>query len=72
MEFYAKTGKISPEILTQLTDADLRYLMNFENEYVLRENFDLIYPAADTIAQYLPCSDPTYADLLLTAWISLG
>lgn len=31
LDFYAKTGKINPEILANLTDADLRYLMDFED-----------------------------------------
>jgi hypothetical protein len=85
LDFYIKTEveyspkrlivsfqKISPEILSHLTDADLRYLIDFEDEYVLRGNFELIYPVPETIADYLPCIEPTYANLLLTAWTSLS
>ncbi|KAI6177078.1 hypothetical protein M3Y97_00868200 [Aphelenchoides bicaudatus] len=72
LEFYAKTGKICPSILSNLTDADLRYLMDFEDEFALREDFELIYPATNTVAEYLPCTEPTYASLLLIAWISLS
>jgi len=76
LDFYAKTGKICPEILSKLTDADLRYLMNFEDEFALRGDFDLIYPSADTIATYLPYIDKTenchYPNLLLIAWVILS
>ncbi|CAD5216442.1 unnamed protein product [Bursaphelenchus okinawaensis] len=72
MEFYHKTGKISPCILTELTDADLRILIEFEEEFNLRGEFDLIYPHENTIATYLKCNEPTYATLLLTAWICLS
>jgi hypothetical protein len=85
LDFYIKTEvgypskrlifsfqKISPEILSHLTDADLRYLIDFEDEHVLRGHFELIYPAPETIADYLPCIEPTYANLLLTAWTSLS
>uniref|UniRef100_A0A1I7SQI1 Tubulin polyglutamylase TTLL4 n=1 Tax=Bursaphelenchus xylophilus TaxID=6326 RepID=A0A1I7SQI1_BURXY len=72
MEFYHKTGKISPCILTELTDADLRILIEFEEEFKLRGDFDLIYPHNETIANYLKCNEPNYATLLLTAWICLS
>lgn len=58
--------------MTQLTDSDLRYLMDFEDEYALRGDFDLIFPAPDTITKYLFQTEPTYANLLITAWISLS
>jgi hypothetical protein len=72
LEFYAKSGKISPTILTHLTDADLRYLMDFEDEYLLRGGFDLIFPSPDTVSNYLPHTEPTYSQLLITAWVNLS
>lgn len=38
----------------------------------LKGDFELIYPAPHTIAEYLPCTEITYPNLLLTAWISLS
>ncbi|KAI6241047.1 Tubulin-tyrosine ligase [Aphelenchoides fujianensis] len=72
LNFYLNTEKISPAILTHLTDADIRYLIDFEDEFALRGNFDLIFPAPETVARYLPAMEATYANLLLTAWISLA
>lgn len=72
LDFYSKTGKICPSILAHLTDADLRYLMDFEDEFALKGDFDLVYPKVETVSDYLPCTEPTYANLLLAAWISLS
>ncbi|KAI6214964.1 hypothetical protein M3Y94_00330000 [Aphelenchoides besseyi] len=70
--FFLNTSKISPSILSHLTDADLRYLIDFEDEFALRGSFELVFPAVDTIAQYLQSMETTYPNLLLTAWISLA
>ncbi|KAI6201291.1 Tubulin polyglutamylase TTLL4 [Aphelenchoides besseyi] len=70
--FFLNTSKISPSILSHLTDADLRYLIDFEDEFALRGSFELIFPAVATIEQYLQSMETTYPNLLLTAWISLA
>ena len=70
--YWSRTKKIDANILTHLTDADLRYLVDAEDELALRGDFELIYPAKETIEHYLSLLEVTYADLLLSAWICLS
>ncbi|KAL3116117.1 hypothetical protein niasHT_007417 [Heterodera trifolii] len=73
LETFISKSEISDDILEELTDADLRILVEFEDELSRRGAFVLIYPSADAHSLFfLRCmKSPLYSNLLLSKWQSL-
>ena len=69
LEHFIQNAKIRPDILKELTDADVRILVEFEDEFARRSSFQLIYPAPNDSLKYLHCMRaPLYSNLLLAHW----
>ncbi|KAI1721209.1 tubulin-tyrosine ligase family domain-containing protein [Ditylenchus destructor] len=67
--YFVENNTIREDILESLTDADVRCLVEFEDEYVRRGNFELIFPLGKPTENYLTHSrSPTYFNLLLSEW----
>ncbi|TKR67381.1 hypothetical protein L596_023542 [Steinernema carpocapsae] len=65
---YIHNDEIGYDIIEDLTDSDVRMLVDFEDEYARRGNFSLIYPRDDT-AEYLRYFQaPIYSNLMLYEW----
>uniref|UniRef100_A0AC35TM56 Tubulin--tyrosine ligase-like protein 9 n=1 Tax=Rhabditophanes sp. KR3021 TaxID=114890 RepID=A0AC35TM56_9BILA len=61
----------SGDILEELTDADVRMLIAFEDEYKRRGSFELLYPLGKKSEDLLCTMDSViYANLLLYEWTS--
>ncbi|KAJ1349578.1 hypothetical protein KIN20_005169 [Parelaphostrongylus tenuis] len=65
---YRKEGELNPRILKRLTQEDIRTLVEFEDEYVRRGNFRLIFPTATTAHMQSYFVQPVYANLMLQQW----
>lgn len=60
---------IHDEILTEFTDADVRCLVEFEDELARSGGFELVYPLGESTEHYLyDMRSPIYSNLLLTEW----
>uniref|UniRef100_A0A0N5BM99 Tubulin polyglutamylase TTLL4 n=1 Tax=Strongyloides papillosus TaxID=174720 RepID=A0A0N5BM99_STREA len=58
------------DILEDLTDADVRMLIAFEDEYHRRGKFELIYPNGRKTEELLACTLNTiYSNILLHEWV---
>ncbi|KAK0421261.1 hypothetical protein QR680_015144 [Steinernema hermaphroditum] len=68
VDHYMCNDEVGDDILQELTDSDVRTLIDFEDEYARRGNFKLIYPSEDT-AEYLRFfQTPLYSNLFLFEW----
>ncbi|KJH53062.1 Tubulin-tyrosine ligase family protein [Dictyocaulus viviparus] len=65
---FRKEGVLNPKILKRLTDEDIRTLVEFEDEYVRRGNFRLIFPTSETANMQSLFVQPVYANLMLQQW----
>lgn len=69
LAYFVENNKVRDDILDSLTDADVRCLVEFEDEYVRRGGFDLIYPLGKSTECYLThMRSPAYFNLLLSEW----
>lgn len=52
-----------------LTDGDVRYLIEFEDELIRKGSFELVFPLGNATEHYLNnIRKPIYSNLLLTDW----
>uniref|UniRef100_A0A183CKX1 Thioredoxin domain-containing protein n=1 Tax=Globodera pallida TaxID=36090 RepID=A0A183CKX1_GLOPA len=69
LEYFIENSGISDDILQDLTDADLRILVEFEDEISRRGAFRLVYPSDEHSMLFLRCmKSPLYSNLLLAKW----
>ncbi|KAH7698852.1 tubulin-tyrosine ligase [Aphelenchoides avenae] len=69
LEHFVQHNEIRGDILNELTDADVRCLIEFEDELVRRGAFELVYPLGPATYQYLTyINKQTYFNLLLSEW----
>uniref|UniRef100_A0A0N4ZKC5 Tubulin polyglutamylase TTLL4 n=1 Tax=Parastrongyloides trichosuri TaxID=131310 RepID=A0A0N4ZKC5_PARTI len=67
---YEKNRERCTDILEDLTDADVRMLIAFEDEYNKRGKFELIYPLGWPTEELLGCTiNTSYSNILLHEWV---
>lgn len=69
LSYFAQNNEIHESILETLTDADVRILVEFEDEQTRRGSFKCIFPLGTQTQDYLQfITLPVYSNLLLTQW----
>uniref|UniRef100_A0A0K0E1P2 Tubulin--tyrosine ligase n=1 Tax=Strongyloides stercoralis TaxID=6248 RepID=A0A0K0E1P2_STRER len=72
-EKYESNGGSCSDVLEDLTDADVRMLIAFEDEYFRRGNFELIYPNGKKTEELLSYTlNTAYSNILLHEWICIN
>ncbi|CEF63871.1 Tubulin polyglutamylase TTLL4 [Strongyloides ratti] len=70
---YENGGESCSDVLEDLTDADVRMLIAFEDEYFRRGNFELIYPNGKKTEELLSYTLNTiYSNILLHEWVCVN
>uniref|UniRef100_A0A914DT35 Tubulin polyglutamylase TTLL4 n=1 Tax=Acrobeloides nanus TaxID=290746 RepID=A0A914DT35_9BILA len=69
LEHYLLNKEIRADIIENLTDADVRCLIDFEDELVRKGGFELLFPLGEETEHYLHViNSQLYSNLLLTTW----